>query len=173
MTTTTPPVIYPPGSTPPHAEASLGSKEFNPKIPIESEECNSMPPNGKSCWFPVGYRGESRSVHQHLGHGPLSCRQRRLQACFRRCMRARGLSCGMQSRCDVVITQGLGGWRAMAASKVVLQCCLYSRSVHQHLGHGPLSCRQRRLQACFGDACVLEASHVACDHDAMSSQRKV
>jgi len=28
------------------------------KIPIESEECNSMPPNGKSCWFPVGYRGE-------------------------------------------------------------------------------------------------------------------
>ena len=58
MTTTTPPVIYPPGSTPPHAEASLGSKEFNPKIPIESEECNSMPPNGKSCWFPVGYRGE-------------------------------------------------------------------------------------------------------------------
>ena len=59
MTTTTPPVIYPPGSTPPHAEASLGSKEFNPKIPIESEECNSMPPNGKSCWFPVGYRGEA------------------------------------------------------------------------------------------------------------------
>ena len=59
MTTTTPPVIYPPGSTPPHAETSLGSKEFNPKIPIESEECNSMPPNGKSCWFPVGYRGEA------------------------------------------------------------------------------------------------------------------
>ena len=47
------------GSAPPHAEASLGSKEFNPKIPIESEECNSMPPNGKSCWFPVGYRGEA------------------------------------------------------------------------------------------------------------------
>ncbi len=92
----------------------------------------------------------SRSVHQHLGHGPLSCRQRRLQACFGRCMRARGLSCGMQSRCDVVTTQGLGGWRAMAASKVVLRCCLNSRSVHQHLGHGPLSCRQRRLQACFG-----------------------
>ena len=72
-----------------------------------------------------------------------------MQACFGRCMRARGLSCGMQSRCDVVTTQGLGGWRAMAASKVVLRCCLYSRSVHQHLGHGPLSCRQRRLQACF------------------------
>ena len=49
----------------------------------------------------------SRSVHQHLGHGPLSCRQRRLQACFGRCMRARGLSCGMQSRCDVVTSQGL------------------------------------------------------------------
>ena len=93
----------------------------------------------------------SRSVHQHLGHGPLSCRQRRLQACFGRCMRARGLSCGMQSRCDVVTTQGLGGWRALAASKVVLQCCLTEISiVHQHLGHGPLSCRQRRLQACFG-----------------------
>jgi hypothetical protein len=58
VTTTTPPIIYPPGSTPPHAETSLGSKEFNPKIPIESEECNSMPQNGKSCWFPVGYRGE-------------------------------------------------------------------------------------------------------------------
>ena len=87
----------------------------------------------------------SRSVHQHLGHGPLSCRQRRLQACFRRCMRARGLSCGMQPRCDVVTTQGLGGWHAMAASKVVPQCCLNSRSIHQHLGHGPLSCRQRRF----------------------------
>jgi len=92
----------------------------------------------------------SRSVHQHLGHGPLSCRQRRLQAFSGRCMRARGLLCGMQSRCDVVTTQGLGGWRAMATSKVVLRCCLNSRSVHQHLGHGPLSCRQRRLQACFG-----------------------
>ena len=103
-------------------------------------------------------------VHQHIGHGPLSCRQRRLQACFGRCMRARGLSCGLlwamracsrplmwhQSRCDVVATQGLGGWRALAATKVVLQCCLYCRSVHQHLGYGPLSCRQSRLQACFG-----------------------
>jgi len=102
-----------------------------------------------------------RSVHQHLSHGPLSCRQRRLQACFGRCVRARGLSCGMQSRCDVVTTQGLGGWRALAASKVVLQCCLTEISiVHQHLGHGPLSCRQRRLQACFG-RCV-QARGLAC-----------
>ena len=124
----------------------------------------------------------SRSVHQHLGHGLLSCQERRLQVCFGQCMRARGLSCGMQSRCDVVTTQGLGGWRARAASKAVPRCCPYNRSVHQHLGHGPLSCRQRRLQNCFGrcacrpalgDACVLEASHVACNHDATSSQRKV
>ena len=55
----------------------------------------------------------------------------------------------------------------MAASKVVLQCCLYNRSVHQHPGNRPLS------RPALGDACVLEASHVACNHDAMSSQRKV
>jgi hypothetical protein len=30
-TTTTTPVMSPPGSTPPHVEASLDSKEFNPK----------------------------------------------------------------------------------------------------------------------------------------------
>ena len=111
----------------------------------------------------------SRSVHQHLGHGPLSCRQRRLQACFGRCVLARGLSCGMQSRCDVVTTQGLGGWRAMAASKAVLQCCLYSRSVHQHLGHGLLSCRQARIVI----ACHMRGLEHACIARSRPAQRSI
>ena len=50
--------MYPPGSTPPPAEASLGSMEFNPKIPNESEELQLGSPLGKSSSSPVGYRGE-------------------------------------------------------------------------------------------------------------------
>jgi hypothetical protein len=51
--------MYPPVSTPPHAEASLGSKEFNPKIPNGSEGFHTGPLNGKHCSRSVGYRGES------------------------------------------------------------------------------------------------------------------
>ena len=59
MTTTTPPITYPPGSTPPHAEASLGSMGFNPKIPNESEEFYLGSLLDMSSSSPVGYKGET------------------------------------------------------------------------------------------------------------------
>jgi len=72
VTTTTPPIMCLPGSTPPHAEDSLDSKECNPKSQMTAESLIQGRHNGKFSSRLVGYMGSTRSFYVLMSSSHMS-----------------------------------------------------------------------------------------------------